>query len=224
MPVKTVQVEKQRVNKVNQVGQKGIQVEIIAGDPFSRLNQPNHMSVNKDGSFYVCFGKKRVPDDKEDRNYQFYIFLLRPEIEKGELTALVEAWYQLRSTDDCRRDFLRINEQILNLISRPAQVEMKENGFLLRPVDPNTEIEASLVIYTTFENDIGFSLPEEIIGEPLHGKFNKDGHVVAFVTEIDQTVTFTTRNGVKVKVEINVPNSNENEPVLVEEDVEFVHS
>jgi len=132
-PVKVVSIVKKAEAK--QVEKRGIPVEVIAGEPFARQNQPNHLKVNKDGSLYVCFGKRRRPDKKR-RDYQFYVFLLHPAMEKRELSALVEAWYQLRSTEGCKHDFFKVNEQILNLLSHPARVEAKEDGFLLRAMEP----------------------------------------------------------------------------------------
>jgi hypothetical protein len=207
MPVEVVNVEKKQIGKkADQVEPKGIPAEVIANGPFSRLNQPNRIKMNPDGSLYVCFGKRRAPDDKQSRDYQFYLFLLKPEMEKEELDALVEAWYQLRSSRNCKQDFYRVNGQILDLISRPACVKEKEGGYLLRPIETGAKIEASLVLYTSFEDDKDFVLPENTIEKPLHGRFNKDGHVVAFVTNVDQRLTFVTRNGAKVELKIKTLN------------------
>jgi len=92
-------------------------------------------------------------------------------------------------------------------------------------MEPDDEIKASFVIYTTFEKDEGFVLPKNVMGEALHGRFNENGHVVAFVTEKDQTLAFVTRNGVRVKVKVNVGLEEESSNnALPEEDVEFIHA
>jgi len=204
-PAVLVGVEKPEEKRTKQTETRGVPVEVIANGVYSRLNQPSQIKVNDDGSLFVRFGKRQAPDDKQSRYYQFYFLLRNPGMKKQELVALVEAWYQLRFSDECKRDFHRVNDQILDLISQPARAEEKDSGYILSPIEPGTKIEATLIVYTTFESDKSFALPGDVIGKPLHGKFNEDGHVVAFVTEINRELTFVNRNGVKLETKVSTP-------------------
>ena len=188
---------------------KGIPAEVIADSVLARNNQPNHLRVNDDGSLYVCFGKKAQADGRSARDCQFSIHLLDPDITKDDLTRLVDGWYQLRSEKHQSKGFLNdfqsANERILGLISRPSLVERRRDGFALHPLEDGVEPTASLIIFTTFESDGSFNLPVADIGETLHGKFCANGHVLAFVFDTPQSISFVDIKGNGTTIKVSPP-------------------
>lgn len=191
---------------------KMVPVEIITRDVFERFNLPTYLKVGESGSITIGFG--HFNDEKIGRDHQFKIAIERPRQTAEELRQMVADWYRLRTLartssgnerDDAQEAFNALKARFLDIIAQPALAEfVTPNLWILHPLPAETEVHASLLVYTTFEDDATIKIPEN--DGLMHGKFGENGHVVAVVITTDQTIVLMTPNGHTFRVPVDIPN------------------
>jgi len=239
MPVESLEVV--GIKETRRAGPGSIPVEVLVNDLFANEdggNQPNYCTVNDDGSLFVCFGRQDNEEDESSRDRQIWIHVIKPAMSTEELRNLVQAWFALRRErmvprqsrhdfQQAKRDFSEVNSQLLDLISRPAMVSFRKKGVRLFPVEPGTKLEGSFIMYTTFEDDEQFELPDGHEEKSVyHGRFGRKGHVVAFVAKNSCQITFFQKGGKNGHVIQVIPAAGEtvSEKDPITEDAHFVTS